>query len=511
MRKQLRYIFAIVTILGLSGCDDFLERSAQNLVIPTTCADYTEILQGEGYFDELIEECIWLNLMTDDMELYTPYSDNTLPYLSAKYRYAYQWRDDIEIEDEGFEDKLFEHLYSQILIANTCIDALEQGLEGTKDEQETLRGQALFHRAYAYLMLANVYAKPYDLATPETECVPLRLTPTPSMQLEYRATFEEVYSQIEEDIVEGLALLKGKKTGNYYYIGYDAMLFVAMRAALYSNQFDKVIKYGEEILSHNNKLFDITDRTTSIAPGKENYSSDYDNFLQPANPEIVFAYTGSTKSTTIQNLISAGNSMDQTFTLSHTIENSLIGLYDYDTTTCVGDHRLAYWYIPPRQNSQYAYYYVGGNYNALKFNSLDLLYRRSAFRTAEAYISVAEAYARKDKPDYDMALDYANRLRSSRLDAKAYKYLTPADFDSTDDIVQFLWDERRREMCFEEMHRWIDLRRTTRAEIIHPYGKAGYYKIEKDDDAYTLDFPKAERQINPQNVNPRPVRQMINY
>ncbi len=511
MIRRFSHIFIIVVTLGLYGCCDFLERSAQNLVIPTTCADYKEILQGEGYFVDLMDECIWLNLMTDDMELYTPYHDNTLPYLQAKYRFAYQWRDDIELVDEGFSDMLFEHLYSQVLIANTCLEALDNGLEGTKEEQEILRGQALFHRAYAYLLLANVYAKPYDLATPETECVPLRLTPTPSLQPEYRATFAEVYGQIEEDIEEGLELLKGKKTGNFYYIGYDAMLFVAMRAALYTNQFEKVIEYGEEILEHKDALFDITDRVQSIAPGRENYSSDYDNFLQPSNPEIIFAYTGTSGGTELQTLINIGNTTGQTFTLSHNIENSLIGLYDYDTATCVGDHRLAYWYIPPRKNSQYLYYSEGGNYNALKANSMDYLYRKAAFRTAEAYISVAEAYARKDKPEFDTALDYANRLRKYRLDAQAYKALTPADFESNEDIIQFLWDERRRELCFEEMHRWIDLRRTTRAKIIHPYGNAGYYIMNKDDDAYTLNFPESERQINPHNVNPRPIRPINNY
>lgn len=115
-------------------------------MIPTTCADYTEILQGEGYFYSLIDEGAWLNLMTDDIELYTPRFDNTLPFNLYKYRFAYQWQDEVEDENESFEDGLFGYLYSQILLANTCIDALDKGLEGTPDEQAILRGQALFHR-----------------------------------------------------------------------------------------------------------------------------------------------------------------------------------------------------------------------------------------------------------------------------------------------------------------------------------------------------------------------------
>ena len=140
--RKMSFPALFALCLGMGGSNDFLERSAQNLVIPTTCADYTEILQGEGYFGDLIREGVWVNLMTDDMELFTPRYDNTLPYALNNYRYVYQWRDEIEIEDESVEDELFNFLYSQILVANACIDALDQGLEGTPDEQEILRGQA---------------------------------------------------------------------------------------------------------------------------------------------------------------------------------------------------------------------------------------------------------------------------------------------------------------------------------------------------------------------------------
>ena len=375
MIRKIVYPVLFALCLSTVGCNDFLERSAQNLVIPTTCADYTEILQGEGYFYNLVKNGIWLNLMTDDMELYTPRLDNTLPFNLNKYRYVYQWRDEIEIEDESFSDELFNNLYSQILVANTCIDALDKGLEGTPEEQDILRGQALFHRAFAYLMLANVYAIPYDMATPETLCVPLKTDPTPSLQPYNRATFAEVYEQIDKDLKAGLAALKD--TGNYYYIGYDALLFVAMRKALYTGDFDAAIEYGKEILASNDKLFDITDRTQSVAPGEIKGSADYDNFMQPKNPELMFCFAGST--TTMSNLISLSNSLEQTFTLSRTIDNNLIGLYDYDTTTCIGDHRLAYWFTAPHEAAGEPYY-KEGNYNALKFNSYDNLYMRAAFR-----------------------------------------------------------------------------------------------------------------------------------
>ena len=79
MIRKVVYPILLALCLSTGGCSDFLERSAQNLVIPTTCADYTEILQGEGYFYNLVKMGVWLNLMTDDKELYTTLQDNTLP------------------------------------------------------------------------------------------------------------------------------------------------------------------------------------------------------------------------------------------------------------------------------------------------------------------------------------------------------------------------------------------------------------------------------------------------
>ena len=55
MIRKVVYPILLALCLSTGGCSDFLERSAQNLVIPTTCADYTEILQGEGYFYNLLK------------------------------------------------------------------------------------------------------------------------------------------------------------------------------------------------------------------------------------------------------------------------------------------------------------------------------------------------------------------------------------------------------------------------------------------------------------------------
>ena len=53
------------------------------------------------------------------------------------------------------------------------------------------------------------------------------------------------------------------------------------------------------------------------------------------------------------------------------------------------------------------------------------------------------------------AIGYLNALREKRINP--YTALSLGDFTSNDALVQFCWDERRRELCFEECHRWWDV------------------------------------------------------
>ena len=45
------------------------------------------------------------------------------------------------------------------------------------------------------------------------------------------------------------------------------------------------------------------------------------------------------------------------------------------------------------------------------------------------------------------AIEYLNSLRSKRINP--YTSLGVSDFTTNDALVQFCWDERRRELCFK--------------------------------------------------------------
>ena len=127
-----------------------------------------------------------------------------------------------------------------------------------------------------------------------------------------------------------------------------------------------------------------------------------------------------------------------------------------------------------------------------------------AFRTAEALLNVAEAYAARNQgDDAEKAIGLLNTLRQNRFTADKFRMLSSRDFATNKDLLQFVRDERRRELCFEETHRWNDLRRYGMPRITHTYYASSSsapekYVLEVEDKNYTLALPKIETSYNTQ-------------
>ncbi|MCG8578288.1 MAG: RagB/SusD family nutrient uptake outer membrane protein, partial [Bacteroidales bacterium] len=121
------------------------------------------------------------------------------------------------------------------------------------------------------------------------------------------------------------------------------------------------------------------------------------------------------------------------------------------------------------------------------------------FRVAEAWLNKAEAMAQQGNAS---AIELIKTLHSYRFnDASGVEY--PTDIDA---VLDYVLDERLRELCFEEHHRWFDLRRMkNRPEIEHVYStydsemrpvSTQRYILSPDDTNYTLPIPLVERDNN---------------
>jgi hypothetical protein len=493
-----------LTCFLLSGCSDFLERSAQNLIIPETTAHYKEILQGEGYFQTIMTNLASWHYMTDDME----YTDvHTLPncppsWKTSKngedskvdmYSTCYRW--DALIEHTQFVDGSYMYLYKQIMVANVCLNGVDAS-EGTQSEKEILRGQAAFTRAFAYMMLANLYAKPYNKAAPNDLCVPVKSDPTPTLERFPRSTIAEVWNLIQSDVATALDNLKGKNLErNVYEISYPAALILATRVAMYMEDWDKVIEYGEEFLASfpQYSLYSISHQTTSGPRADNAQLGEYKitKFINIKNTELVWGFHwGSAAYDSYLFPISSETSV-RYMAVSSRNSGNLIDVYEE------GDRRKDYWFYPPANNGNYPSIRFG--YATVKSETsprTDIFQAKSAFRSAEIYLMLAEAYIRKSAPDKEKTVKALNDLRVKRFDASVYKPLSANAF-SNEELINLVWLERRRELCFEELHRWWDLRRyPVQQPIVHRWRNGQTYTLQPDDPAYVLNFPQDELDYN---------------
>ncbi len=491
--------------LLLSSCTSFLERTSQNQIVPTTVDHYKELLQGSnGYFLYATTYGVFVQLMTDDVA-YTDLSDRVEvdnPVESTNlstYRKIYQWADEIE-DDDDFTDRLYGYLYSQALAANTVLDAIDSA-EGTDEDREIVRGQAYFHRAFAYLCLANLYAAPYNVSAAEDACVPVKLTPTPGTDVYPRATMEEVWSLIRSDIDAGIACLEGAEIQNIYEISVTALYTLGVRAALYMEDFDAVVSYGEKLLERNSKLYDITSLTSCVNPTLSTPGgSDVKGLISSANPEILWLYG---RNVWLKNILGG---LADNHIYYYAMSDELLDSFEEDLLPGEKDMRKTYYFYAPKIFKGVASQWY--SYNLFKYDAEDGYHRSQAFRTSEIYLSLAEAYARKASPDYSKALEALNAVRRNRISGYTDRSLT--DVGGEDGIVEYIWKERRRELCGEEFHRWFDLRREGEPEILHQWKDGKTYRLEKGDEAYILNFPEEERKVCPENFNPRPYREAIN-
>lgn len=499
--KRISTILFIAGIMmpGLSSCKKFLAQDSQDLIRPVTVAHYKELLQGEGYFKDLYRYGWFVDAMTDNIMLIDMLYPTTVTNTKTEYsQFAYRWGPDLEDPTGTFTDRLFQTLYKNILAANTCLEAVD-GAEGTEAERKVLKGQALFTRAYSYFVLANLYAQAYNVAGDNDLCVPLILRTNPTLSGFNRATMKEVWDLISNDIEAAVEdLSTDNMTRTAYEVNYKAALLLASRVFLFKEDYDKTIDYGERFLLQNPALFDITAITISPSTGGTNASKCF--LLLNYNPEIVFTFSkfGSaggeggyvyfTKEAVALAPVAYGASINT--------YSPLINSYG------ANDRRKNYWFAPP--TGAPGTLLASPSYTPMKVNYYEGCRTSQYLRSGEVYLNLAEAYAKKATPDNGRAITLLNQLRSRRI--ASYTDLAAGDFADQAALVSFILDERRRELCFEEFHRWWDLRRNGQPRLEHVW-LTDTYTLNQDDPAYVLNFPRYELEFNPDLVpNPRPVR-----
>ena len=269
------------------------------------------------------------------------------------------------------------------------------------------------------------------------------------------------------------------------------------RTYLYMENWEKAAHYAKLVMENPNfKLEDLnniplngkndageTVRTYMVYP---TYSSS-ETIWPYGNVQDMFEWTYEGANSTNSN---TGNKMHAYFQASEELLNTYV---DYDL-------RLNRYIVRAPKGSSgelmpmaFGKVNVGTTYY-LPQNAVGVFGR--CLRLSEAYLNYAEAKAMIGGEGMGEATSALNTLRSKRFDPEDFE---DEEFATQEELIDFVRDERRRELCFEG-HRWFDLRRWGMPSFTHKWHdnaeSTSTFRIEENDLLYTVPIPDEALQMN---------------
>ncbi|WP_338225370.1 RagB/SusD family nutrient uptake outer membrane protein [Algoriphagus confluentis] len=392
-----------MSIILLWGCSGFLdERPNKGILIPTTEQDIRALLDNDSELnlvpgfgllssdDLVITDGGWASLRTEEEQN------------------AYLWREEIWPITGGAD---WSRIYRVIFIANVVLDQIEK-LQETP-ELRKMRAEALFHRAHAHYMLAQLFSPAYFQGINDQEPgIPLRLNSEileRSPRVPLSSYYESIFSDLEQAF-NSLPVLDPIKTRPSQL----AVKALEARVYLTIGNYGLAEAAADWVLSRPEvSLLSYSDLNPNAAYPFEKY-----------NEEVIFHTV----------LISAGFS--GVSNIQVWVNPELMEKYEE------GDLRRTL-YTQLRPNGGYTFKgQYSGNFSRFGGLALD-----------EIYLIKAECLARRNQlPEAESIM---NQLLATRYSPDEY---VPIQNNSSQDALQWILEEKRKSLVYRGIN-WIDLRR----------------------------------------------------
>lgn len=439
MIKQITLALALATTAV--SCSKFLDIQPVGKVIPNSAEEYRALL-SKAYSIALLDKGI-TEVRTDIAQVRNNEFDQN------SYGDIERWRD--VSPTAGTQPFGWLEYYEAIYYANAVIDR-GMGITGATDEVSQLIGEAYMLRAMMHFTLVNLYGQPYTKAgAPESKAIPLRLN-LDLESLPQRSTVQAVYEQVLSDIATARTLLKRSswEAAQSYRFSLLSATALEARVLLYMGKWEEAYKASEAVLAQKADLVDLNEAGTPL-PNQYN------------SAETITAY-------------------EQTFTSS--LGSALRAPAQFVASFSPEDQRLPRYF--GEQDATHLYYPV------IKTDGTSTY--RNSFRTAEYYLSSAEAAARMGQ--LGQARSRLLVLLSKRYSPVGYASLSAqVGTMGQDALLELILQERSKELAYEG-HRWFDLRRSTRPALSKTLSGTAY-SLSADDARYTLRIPAEAIEANP--------------
>jgi len=423
--KKLLYISAIILALG---------------ALMTSCDDELELLPPEQISNELALSS-YDNLVLATNGIYTPLygvdwygrdftviadlrggNGKSSPLNTGRFQTEYRWAN-----TPSTTSGLWASAYVSIARANNVINAIpnidETGV--TEEMLGQLKGEALFLRALSYFDLVRMYAQPYSYQNGETMGVPVVLET--KIDKPARNTVSEVYQQILADLTEAEGITSTPDRAATDIAGLaskEAVQALMAKVYLYMEQWQNAADYATKIINSGKYQLYTAD----------NYASAWGT---DGASEVIFEVFGNSSQTGWAGYDEIGYIYHPDGYGDVCASQQLLDLYDANdvrTEVFKGSPKFSEFLWPNK--------YPGKD--IIRVNNIPVL------RLAEMYLIRAEAILEGASISGATAVGDYNMIRTNRG-------LTEVATVS----LQNVYDERRRELCFEGNQVW-DLSRTGR-------------------------------------------------
>lgn len=438
-------------VLMSFACDGFLdERPNKKILVPTTPEDLRAMLDNTS--DMNVVPAFGL-LGSDDLLI----SDAGWASLSStSEQNAYIFAQEVF---EGTSSADWARMYRQIFVANVVLEQLGQFTpDQTTDE---LYGEALFHRAHAHFMLAQLFAGPYNANTAADDlAVPLRLN-SDVQEKAPRGDMKSFYEQIFLDLNEASELLPEfaaikTRPSKFAAKALEARIYLTM------GEFDKAELAADYVLGGSfHGLLDY------------NGVDSLDSYpFATYNSEVIFH-----TSVLSHSYLSNGN-------VQVWIHPEIYGAYSPNDL-----RKNLYGEVRPNGGVSFRGQYTG---DFSRFGGLAL---------DEIYFIKAECLARSG--EFLESLEVLDQILVTRFVSGTY-----ISFSETmpDDILGEILNEKRKSLLYRGIN-WIDLRRLnmegTYSRTITRTVENQQYTLSPGSNKYVYPIPDSELNLNPIPNNDR--------
>lgn len=451
------YLFlSAALLLSCEKEDKWLDiKAVKSDVVPETLADFQALLDNTS----IMNDASSAGLAGADNFYFTDADYNAS---DEESRNLYIWSKNIWSSEASVH---WNNSFKVIEYSNIVLDGIKK-IEDSGTEYRNVKGEALFHRAFATYNLAQLFCKTYTSSALSDLGLPLKKSSDVNI-IDDRASLQDTYQQIIVDAKDAAALLPEsqpytQRPVNAAAYGLLAKTYLIMgdytNAALYAG---KAITLRGQLLDYNNTALVNTSTTYRFPANTKNM------------PEMLFYC----QSNSYRHLTAATSSRAL-------IVPELYNSYDNN------DLRKTLFYSASAPTAKYRGGYTGKGQNF------------SGIATNEIYLIRAECFARLDNTN--AALADLNLLLRNRY--KTNTYINKATTNA-EEALTIILAERRKELPFTSNVRWEDLRRLNKEvkfqKTLTRVVNGTTFILPPNDNRYVLPIPSLEIQLTSIQQNER--------